>query len=241
MIFATDAHYLLAKDRYVHKAYLNSKDGDREVDDFYAYAHFMDNEEAYDNLKDIYSGEEFVSMCNYTCEIMGKIGTYELFHKPIIPEIEVKEFSPFVDASLKEYPTLYSLRAEGNVQERYWVNSCLIALKEKELVSPSYLERLETEAKVIRTIGNKLDNCLFEYFNTFQHFIDLFWDCGSLSGPGRGSSVCFLSNYLLGITQLDPIVYELPYWRFLNEERVELPKQNIGQVKIGEHLSMVCA
>ena len=104
-----------------------------------------------------------------------------------------------------------------------------------------YCQRLETEARVIDIIGQKLGNCLFSYFNTFQHYIDLFWECGSLSGPGRGSSVCFLSNYLLGITQLDPVEWELDYWRFLNEERVELPKQNIGQVKIGEHFSMVCA
>ena len=110
------------------------------------------------------------------------------------------------------------------------------SLIKKGLSDSIYLERLETEAKVIKVIGEKLGDCLFKYFNTFQHFIDLFWDCGSIVGPGRGSAVCFLSNYLLGITQLDPIVWNLPYWRFLNEERVELPKLNIGQYKIGEHI-----
>ena len=68
-----------------------------------------------------------------------------------------------------------------------------------------------------------MGNCLFSYFNTFQHYIDLFWDCGSIQGPGRGSASGFLSNYLLGITQLDPIEWELPYFRFLNKERAELP------------------
>ena len=87
----------------------------------------------------------------------------------------------------------------------------------------AYLERLEIEAKIIKIIGNKLNNCLYEYFNTFQHYIDLFWECGSIVGPGRGSAVCFLSNYLMGITQLDPIKYNLLYFRFLNEERIELP------------------
>ena len=42
-------------------------------------------------------------------------------------------------------------------------------------------------------------------------------------GPGRGSATGFLSDYLLGITQLDPIAWELKWWRFLNEERAELP------------------
>lgn len=241
MIFATDAHYLTANDRSVHKAYLNSKDGEREIDDFYYYSHLMDNEEAFDNLYPYFNEEEFCQMCANTIEIMDKIETYEIFHNPIIPEVKVKHYLGVKDESISAYPTLYRLRYEGNEAEKYWVSECLIALKKKNLENEVYLQRLETEAKVIDTIGQKLGNCLFSYFNTFQHYIDLFWECGSLSGPGRGSSVCFLSNYLLGITQLDPVEWELDYWRFLNEERVELPKQNIGQVKIGEHFSMVCA
>lgn len=241
MIFATDAHYLTSKDRAVHKVYLNSKDGEREIDDFYYYSHLMDNEEAFDNLYPYFTEEEFADMCANTMDIMNKIKGYDLFHNPIIPEVEVPNTLKYNDPDFKKYPTLYKLRLSENNQERYWVTECLIGLKKKGLDNKNYLQRLEIEAKVIDTIGQKLGNCLFAYFNTFQHYIDLFWECGSLSGPGRGSSVCFLSNYLLGITQLDPVEWELDYWRFLNEERVELPKQNIGQVKIGEHFSMVCA
>jgi DNA polymerase-3 subunit alpha len=223
MIFATDAHYLTSKDRAVHKAYLNSKDGEREVDDFYYYSHLMDNEEAFENLSPHFTEEEFSEMCANTIDIMNKIGTYEIFHNPIIPEVELPNVYKQVDHSIKQYPTLFKLRASDNIQERYWVGECLINLKKKNLDNEVYMQRLEIEAKVIDTIGQKLGNCLFAYFNTFQHYIDLFWECGSLSGPGRGSSVCFLSNYLLGITQLDPVEWELDYWRFLNEERVELP------------------
>ena len=86
---------------------------------------------------------------------------------------------------------------------------------------------METEADVIDDIGGKLEDCLFAYFNTFKHYIDLFWDCGSIVGPGRGSATGFLSNYLLGITQLDPVRWKLPYWRFLNKERAELPDIDI--------------
>ena len=86
-----------------------------------------------------------------------------------------------------------------------------------------YIARLETEADVIDFIGHKLGTCLFAYFNTFKHYIDLFWECGSIVGPGRGSATGFLSNYLLGITQLDPIRWKLPWFRFLNKERAELP------------------
>lgn len=93
--------------------------------------------------------------------------------------------------------------------------------------NPQYWDRLEIEADVINYIGEKLDDCLFAYFNTFKHYIDLFWECGSTVGPGRGSATGFLSNYLLGITQLDPIRWGLPYWRFLNKERAELPDIDI--------------
>ena len=223
MIFATDAHYLIEKDRTVHKAYLNSKDGDREVDDFYRYAHLMDNEEAYSNLPG-YSLSEFSEMCANTIEIMNKITTYDIFHNPIIPEVAVRDYPKTSAWKWEMYPTITKLLASDEIQERYWVNQCISKLVEINLDgNKTYCERLETEARVIDIIGQKLGNCLFSYFNTFQHYIDLFWECGSLSGPGRGSSVCFLSNYLLGITQLDPVEWGLDYWRFLNEERVELP------------------
>ena len=86
---------------------------------------------------------------------------------------------------------------------------------------------MEIEADIINDIGEKLDDCLYAYFNTFKHYIDLFWECGSIVGPGRGSATGFLSNYLLGITQLDPVRWKLPYWRFLNKERAELPDIDI--------------
>lgn len=223
IVIGSDSHYLTAKERPLHKAYLNSKEGEREVDEFYKDAHMMDNEEAFGNIKEIFTEDEFKEMCAASMEIYDKIEGYQLEHNAIIPHVEVKDYKPFIDNSLKKYPTIFELRKSENQQERYWVNECLIALKNKQLDNDQYLERLEIEAKIIKIIGKKLGNCLFEYFNTFQHYIDLFWECGSIVGPGRGSSVCFLSNYLMGITQLDPIKYDLLYFRFLNEDRVELP------------------
>ena len=227
IVIGSDAHYLTAKERPLHKAYLNSKEGDREVDEFYFDAHMMDNDEAYENLKVAFTEDEFKKMCAASMEIYDKIESFELERPSIIPEVEVKDYEAQYDFDidfLEKYPILSGLLSSKNIQERYWVNECLNALKKKRLSKNEYFERLEIEADVIKTIGDKLGDCLFKYFNTFQHFINLFWECGSIVGPGRGSSVCFLSNYLLGITQLDPLVWELPYWRFLNKERVELPK-----------------
>ena len=229
MICATDAHYLQEKDREIHKAFLNSKNGEREVDAFYHDAHLMSDEEAYDKLSSTYTKEEFEQMCKNSLEIMNKIGEYDIFHNPIIPEVPISPPPKYFDQSLSDYPNLQHLRNSNNPQERQWVFACLSSLKEKGLDDKEYMDRLELEADVISTISEKLGNCLYSYFNTFQHYIDLFWDCGTVVGPGRGSAGSFLSNYLLGITQLDPIKWNLPYFRFLNKERAELPNIKIKQ------------
>lgn len=228
LVFGGDAHYLTKNDRFVHKAFLNSKDGEREVDEFYAYAYLMNDTEAFENCSQVFAKEEFDEICSNSIEIMNKIEHYELDHSPIIPETKVKYYLPIKDESLKDYPTLYFLRSEGTDNERYWVNQCLEGLiKINKQDNIEYIKRLEEEADIINTVGHNLGNDLFSYFNTFQSYIDLFWDCGSIVGPGRGSSVCYLSNYLLGITQLDPLEYNLPSFRFLNKERAELPDIDI--------------
>lgn len=161
-------------------------------------------------------------MCANSIEIYDKIQPYKIFHDPIIPEVQVPDLHWIKKIDAK-YEALIHLQNEGNLQERYWLCNCLNKLQEIQKYNDEYLTRLNTEADVILFISNKLGNCLFSYFNTFQHYIDLFWECGSLVGPGRGSSCGFLSNYLLGITQLDPIKWNLPWFRFLNKERAELP------------------
>ena len=227
MVIGTDAHYLRASDRSIHKSFLNSKDGEREVDSFYHDAHLMSDEEAFENLKDIFSYEEFLELCENSNEIYSKIEEYQLFHNPIIPEVKVNPAYIEIPEQLKDYDVLTSLLTSSNEQEREWVNNCWDSLVEKNIVDKTHIERLELEADIIRTISDKLGNCLFAYFNTFKHYIDLFWNCGSVVGPGRGSAGSFLSNYLLGITQLDPIEWNFPYFRFLNKERAELPDIDI--------------
>lgn len=226
IVLGCDAHYLTSEYREIHKSFLNSKEGEREVDSFYHDAHLMSDEEAYNNIKEFYSYKEFQEMCQNSLELMNKIGEYHLFHSPIIPEVKFDE-PEFLNVDLTIYPNLNYLRQSKNRQERKWFNECWYSLNEKKLNDKIHMERLELEADVIRTISEKLNNCLFSYFNTFQHYMDLFWECGSVTGPGRGSAGSFLSNYLLGITQLDPVKWNLPYFRFLNKDRVELPDIDI--------------
>ena len=224
MVVGTDAHYLTVNDRAVHKAYLNSKGGEREVDSFYEFARLMDVEEVEYLLDKAFGDSEVIDwILKNTLELQSSISFFSLEKTQQIPSIKVPEHPKNAFDLEYDLPNIKHLLTSDNLQERYWINECLLALREKKLWNEDYLSRIETEADVLRHISTQLNDCLFAYFNTFKHYIDLFWECGSIVGPGRGSATGFLSNYLLGITQLDPIRWELPYWRFLNKERAELP------------------
>ena len=229
LVPGTDSHYLSPETRFAHKAYLNSKGGDREVDSFYEFARLMDEKEVRELLLHSFEETTVDIMMHMTEDMRQKIEWYSLERPQQIPVVEVPK-RKFLGWSIDSYyfPTLDYINQKGNEQEQYWLDCCFEALLSKGIGEKfEYIERLEIEADVIRYIGDRLGTCLFAYFNTFKHYIDLFWDCGSIVGPGRGSATGFLSNYLLGITQLDPIKWKLPWWRFLNKERAELPDIDI--------------
>ena len=222
MVIGTDAHYLKKEDRYVHKAYLNSKGGEREVDDFYEYSYLQSNEEIIENLKAAGIWEENIeTMFKNSMEIYNKIENYSLLHKQQIPQVEVKDY-PKKKNEYIQYDNLNALFNSDDRVDRYWVNECVNKLVELGKHNDEYLSRLDEEARVKRVISEKLETNMFSYPVTLQHYVDLFWECGSIVGAGRGSSCSGLNHYLLGITQLDPIHWDLPFWRYLNDERVEL-------------------
>lgn len=212
MVIGSDAHYLKKEDRYVHKSYLNSKGGEREVDDFYEYAYLQTNEEEIENLKPCFEKETIEQMWANSMEIWEKIQPYSLLHSQQIPQVKVKAYSK-KEMNLENYPILDSMYQSDDSYERYWVNECFDKLKEKNLLNETYISRLEEEADIKRTIGEKLGTNMFAYPITLQHYINMFWDYGSTVGAGRGSSCSGLNHYLLGITQLDPIKWNLPFWR----------------------------
>ena len=220
MVLGSDAHYLKKEDRYVHKAYLNSKGGEREVDSFYEYAYLQDENDIKENIAP--SELDYDELVNNSYEIYNKIENYSIAHKQTIPKVEVTEYRRGNRAGDDKYPVLTSMLWSTDKYERYWVNQCVSKLEEKGLLNDEYLSRLEEEADIKKTISEKLETNMFRYPITLQHYVDLFWECGSTVGAGRGSSCSGLNHYLLGITQLDPIKWDLPFWRYLNKERVEL-------------------
>ena len=221
MVIGTDAHYLKKEDRFVHKAYLNSKGGEREVDDFYEYSYLQDNDEIILNLVPSFDAITIEQMFENSIEIYDKIENYSLLHKQRIPSVEVKDY-PQQSNTYIQYEVLNSLYESEDIVERYWVNQCVNKLTELGKHNDEYLSRLEEEARVKKVISEKLGTNMFAYPVTLQHYVDMFWECGSTVGAGRGSSCSGLNHYLLGVTQLDPIEWDLPFWRYLNDERVEL-------------------
>lgn len=224
IVIGSDAHYLSKQDRYVHKTYLNSKNGEREVDSFYEYSYLQTESEILENLSHSFEYETIEWMFANSMEIYDKIENYSLLHNQRIPKVDVPYliYNQRIDG--RKYPTLYCMHTHPKDKyEHYWVAYCMGALYNKGLHKDErYLERLEEEARVKKIIGEKLGTNMFAYPITLQHYIDMFWDLGSTVGAGRGSSCSGLNHYLLGVTQLDPIKWELPFWRYLNEERVEL-------------------
>lgn len=222
MVIGSDAHYLKKEDRYVHKAYLNSKGGEREVDEFYEFAYLQTNEEIIENLKKSDFSEDYImQMFENSYGIFEKIENFSLAHKQTIPKVSVPNY-PKKSFDKEHYPILASMFESDDKVNRYWVNKCVDKLEKLDLYNDTYLSRLEEEADIKQTISEKLETNMFSYPVTLEHYVNLFWECGSMVGAGRGSSCSGLNHYLLGITQLDPIKWNLPFWRYLNKERVEL-------------------
>ncbi len=82
---------------------------------------------------------------------------------------------------------------------------------------PAVRERIDFELSVIE----KMNFC--DYFLIVQDFINWAKERGIVVGPGRGSAAGSLVSYVLGITDVDPIKYDLLFERFLNPERIQLP------------------
>jgi len=82
-------------------------------------------------------------------------------------------------------------------------------------------DRLKYELKVITQTG------FASYFLIVQDFINWAKQNGIIVGPGRGSAAGSLVTYLLGITDIDPLKYNLLFERFLNPERVSMPDIDI--------------
>jgi DNA polymerase-3 subunit alpha len=111
---------------------------------------------------------------------------------------------------------------EGYTAEEYLEKLCNEGLDNRYGTQASrHGERLEKELEVIRTMG------FVDYFLIVWDFIRFARERGISVGPGRGSAAGSIVAYALGITNIDPIRYNLLFERFLNPERITMPDIDI--------------
>ena len=117
--------------------------------------------------------------------------------------------------SLDDYPSSCRRKAETRLAQLYPVEA------ERDAQRDTYYKRLEFECGTITKMGFP------GYFLIVADFINWAKNNGVPVGPGRGSGAGSLVAYALGITDLDPLRYNLLFERFLNPERVSMPDFDI--------------
>lgn len=232
-IIATDAHYLKKDDRKVHKAYLNAGDNDREVDAFYASTFIMSAEEIHSYMTLDFSPNEIDLMLENTKRIKNSCCDYSLYHQPIVPKSAIPNniSIPTID-NIELYPYVKQFKDSDDLIDNYLLLLIYqgIELKIPKSEQVNIWNRVNKELKELHELSINSGDNMSAYLLIVKEIIDLIWDEGdSLVGPSRGSALGFVINYLIGVTQINPVDREipLPYWRFINGQRVSLPDIDI--------------
>ena len=134
----------------------------------------------------------------------------------------VRQLEEFVDSLKWKLPKHELLlpkfqTPEGKTSQKYLQEICQQSLKDKELVKDEYESRLNYELSIIHQMG------FDDYFLIVWDIMKYAHEAGIQTGPGRGSAAGSLVSYLLNITKVDPIEYQLLFERFLNPERYTMP------------------
>jgi DNA polymerase-3 subunit alpha len=237
VIITTDAHYQDKSRARVHEAYLKSKEGDRELSDFYATTYIMAVEELWDYFKDYITINEFKEFCYNSIEISNKVEEYTLFQDTIVPEIPITGFK--LNHIFKPYYEQYeAIRKFGSSlweQDAWLLKMIEKGFEEKgEKFDEVNLRRINTELETLWIVSEKLKQRLSSYYNLLDYMVDLMLDekrGNSFVGVARGSVTGFYIAYLIDIIQMNPIKWGLYEWRHLSPTRPELPKQKIGHTR----------
>lgn len=185
-----------------------------------------------------------------TCEICDKVETYSIDHGPIMPNFEIPEDFGTEEGYRKKYSEKdiydeFTQDENGNVvlsEKDGWQKIeklggidklYRIKLEADYLAKLAYIgatkrygspltdeveERIKFELHIMKTMGFP------GYFLIVQDYIRAAREELDVSvGPGRGSAAGSAVAYCLGITQIDPIKYDLLFERFLNPDRISLP------------------
>lgn len=206
LVATNDCHYLRQEDFDAHDALLCVGTGSR----------LSDTDRMKMTTNDFYVKSE-TQMRKYFSEIPQAVDNTGLiadscnvefdFNTIHLPKYEV----PAEYSSHEDY--LKALSVQG-LKDRFNINGMAADLK-------VYADRLEYELGVIGNMGYT------DYYLIVWDYVNFAKTHGIIVGPGRGSGAGSLVAYAIGITNLDPIKYNLVFERFLNAERVSMPDFDI--------------
>ncbi len=150
-----------------------------------------------DEMRELFA--DYPEACDSTLEIAERCDLEIEFGRLLLPRYPV-------DGGHSEDDELRRL-CEAGVRHRYGTAAD----------SPEVRERLEFELSTIREMG------FSAYFLIVWDFVKFAKDSGIAVGPGRGSAAGSLVSYALGITDIDPLKFDLLFERFLNPGRKSMP------------------
>ena len=196
LVATNDVHYTNAEDAEPHDILLCLQTGKKLADE--------DRMRYEGGQYYVKSEEEMKSLFPYalqalenTQKIADRCHVEIEFGHTKVPHFEVPE-------GYDSWTYLNKLRHEG-LDKRYGADA------------PKYLQKLDDELAVIKNMG------YVDYFLIVWDFIHYAREHDIMVGPGRGSAAGSLVSYTTGITDIDPVRYNLIFERFLNPERVSMP------------------
>lgn len=204
---ANECFYLVKEEANAHDVLLCIKEGEFQstpIGEGRGTRYGLPNNEFYlksqDEMKQLFA--DLPEAITTVSEIIEKVEKYELKRNVLLPKFDIpKEF-----ASEDDY--LKYLTYEG-------------AKRKYPEVTAEIKERLDFELETIKKTGYP------GYFLIVQDFTSKAREMGVSVGPGRGSAAGSAVAFCIGITNVDPIAYDLLFERFLNPDRVSLPDIDI--------------
>ncbi|MEO8172312.1 MAG: DNA polymerase III subunit alpha, partial [Sediminibacterium sp.] len=218
VIATNDSHYVDKDDSNAHDILLCINTGEKQstpgFDDFVnddtqiKNRRFkFPNDQFYFKTKDEMSAlfSDIPESIDNTQAVVDKIEILNLKKDILLPAFPIpKEFQVHTDANLNQWEYLQHITREG-------------AAKRYNDLTPEIQERIDFELFTIRTMG------FAGYFLIVSDFIRAGRQMNVFVGPGRGSAAGSVVAYCIGITNIDPIKYNLLFERFLNPDRKSMP------------------
>ena len=218
IVATNNTFYINKEDANAHDILLCVRDGEKQntpIGRGRGYRYGLPNQEYYfksaDEMKKIFN--DLPEAISNITEIIDKIEIYNLAREVLLPKFEI--------------PTDFLIPEDENDGGKRGENSYLSFLtfegakRRYGEITPEIKERIDFELLTIENSGYP------GYFLIVQDFIAAARKMGVSVGPGRGSAAGSVVAYCLGITNIDPLLYNLLFERFLNPDRVSLPDIDI--------------